>query len=160
MGKMTNLKEEISGSNELKIQAAGGESSGSDSDKDLKTSSISSCSSSSSGTTSKLAIRMADKVSLSSSPAEKRFKFEPNEDYLDQLLAMGISSNGARKALYYTGNRSVSLATNWIFDHPELDLETPLEEELRKLEAEDDEDEIDSDEEAYLRHHHHHLQHR
>lgn len=166
---MTNLKEEISGSNELKIQAAGGESSGSDSDKDLKTSSISSCSSSSSGTTSKLAIRMADKVSLSSSPAEKRFKFEPNEDYLDQLLAMGISSNGARKALYYTGNRSVSLATNWIFDHPELDLETPLEEELRKLEAEededdelddeDDEDEIDSDEEAYLRHHHHHLQH-
>lgn len=64
---------------------------------------------------------MADKVSLSSSPAEKRFKFEPNEDYLDQLLAMGISSNGARKALYYTGNRSVSLATNWIFDHPELD---------------------------------------
>ena len=94
---MTNLKEEISGSNELKIQAAGGESSGSDSDKDLKTSSISSCSSSSSGTTSKLAIRMADKVSLSSSPAEKRFKFEPNEDYLDQLLAMGISSNGARK---------------------------------------------------------------
>ena len=74
------------------------------------------------------------------------------------------------QALYYTGNRSVSLATNWIFDHPELDLETPLEEELRKLEAEededdalddedDDEDENDSDEEAYLRHHHHHLQH-
>ena len=30
------------------------------------------------------------------------------------------------KALYYTGNRSVALATNWIFDHPELDLETPL----------------------------------
>merc|ERR1712029_1242010 len=168
--KMTNLKEESNDSNELKIQAAGGESSGSDSDKDLKTSSMSSCSSSSSGTTSKLALRMADKVSLSSSPAEKRFKFEPNEDYLDQLLAMGISSNGARKALYYTGNRSVSLATNWIFDHPELDLETPLEEELRKLEAEededdalddedDDEDENDSDEEAYLRHHHHHLQH-
>jgi len=167
---MTNLKEESNDSNELKIQAAGGESSGSDSDKDLKTSSMSSCSSSSSGTTSKLALRMADKVSLSSSPAEKRFKFEPNEDYLDQLLAMGISSNGARKALYYTGNRSVSLATNWIFDHPELDLETPLEEELRKLEAEededdalddedDDEDENDSDEEAYLRHHHHHLQH-
>ena len=63
--------------------------------------------------------------------------------------------------MYYTGNRSVSLATNWIFDHPELDLETPLEEELRKLEAEEDEDdaldeededENDSDEEALLRH--------
>ena len=40
---------------------------------------------------------MADQVSLSSSPAEKRFKFEPNEDYLDQLLAMGISLNGAKK---------------------------------------------------------------
>ena len=106
---MTNLKEEISGSNELKIQAAGGESSGSDSDKDLKTSSISSCSSSSSGTTSKLAIRMADKVSLSSSPAEKRFKFEPNEDYLDQLLAMGISSNGARKVSIKISNFLVIL---------------------------------------------------
>ena len=96
--KMTNLKEERIESTELKIQAAGGgESSGSDSDKDLKTSSTSSVSSSSSGTTSKLALRMADKVSLGSSPAEKRFKFEPNEDYLDQLLAMGISNNGAKK---------------------------------------------------------------
>ena len=95
---MTNLKEERIESTELKIQAAGGgESSGSDSDKDLKTSSTSSVSSSSSGTTSKLALRMADKVSLGSSPAEKRFKFEPNEDYLDQLLAMGISNNGAKK---------------------------------------------------------------
>ena len=65
------------------------------------------------------------------------------------------------KALYYTGNRSVALATNWIFDHPELDLETPLEEEMRRLEAEeeeafdeDDEDE-DSEEERLMQHHHH-----
>ena len=115
---------------------------------------------------------MADKVSLaSSSPAEKRFKFEPNEDYLNQLLAMGISLNGAKKvgrfwirckknysgvlisrnifqALYYTGNRSVALATNWIFDHPELDLETPLEEEMRRLEAEEEEAFDDEDEEG------------
>ena len=54
----------------------------------------------STGTTSKLALRMADQVSLSSSPAEKRFKFEPNEDYLDQLLAMGISLNGAKKVRF------------------------------------------------------------
>ena len=97
---MTNLKEEgkSEAGPELKIQQNGEvESSGSDSEKDLKASSLSSCSSSSSGTTSKLAIRMADTVSLSSSPAQKRFKFEPNEDYLDQLLAMGISSNGAKK---------------------------------------------------------------
>ena len=45
---------------------------------------------------------MADQVSLSSSPAEKRFKFEPNEDYLDQLLAMGISLNGAKKVRFTT----------------------------------------------------------
>ena len=36
---------------------------------------------------------------------------------------------------YYTGNRSVALATDWIFDHPELDLETPLEEEIKQLQA-------------------------
>jgi len=145
-------------------------SSGSDSDNAVKTASESSCSSvasstasmASSGTTTKLAARMADKVNLGiSSPAEKRFKFEPNEDFLNQLLAMGISLNGAKKALYYTGNRSVALATNWIFDHPELDLETPLEEEMRRLEAEeeeafdeDDEDE-DSEEERLMQHHHH-----
>lgn len=148
-------------------------SSGSDSDNAVKTaseSSRSSACSSSSGTTTKLAARMADKVSLaSSSPAEKRFKFEPNEDYLNQLLAMGISLNGAKKALYYTGNRSVALATNWIFDHPELDLETPLEEEMRRLEAEEeeafddeDEEEEDSEEERLAMHHHllhrHHVQ--
>lgn len=47
---------------------------------------------------------MADKVSLaSSSPAEKRFKFEPNEDYLNQLLAMGISLNGAKKVRLFLG---------------------------------------------------------
>lgn len=76
-------------------------SSGSDSDNfggaQTSLSSCSAASSTSSGTTSKLAARMADKVSLHSYPAEKRFKFEPNEDYLDQLLAMGISINGAKK---------------------------------------------------------------
>lgn len=170
-------------------------SSGCSSDSDLSnpkpsTSSESSCSSlSSHGTTTKLAARMADKVSINdstSSPAEKRFKFEPNEDYLDQLLAMGISVNGATKvlvhrnifklswhdnlsyfqALFYTGNRSVALATNWIFDHPELNLETPLEEEMRRLAAEEaeeaafdeDEEEEDSDEEGMLQHHYLHHQ--
>ena len=84
-------------------------SSGSDSDNAVKTASESSCSSvasstastASSGTTTKLAARMADKVNLGiSSPAEKRFKFEPNEDFLNQLLAMGISLNGAKKVSY------------------------------------------------------------
>ena len=97
---MTNIKEgEMIKSEPVPFQN-GGETSGSGSDTDntTKTSSVFSCSSvASSGTTSKLALRMADKVSLSSSPAEKRFKFEPNEDYLDQLLAMGVSINGAKK---------------------------------------------------------------
>ena len=83
-------------------------SSGSDSDNAVKTASESSCSSvassasmASSGTTTKLAARMADKVNLGiSSPAEKRFKFEPNEDFLNQLLAMGISINGAKKVSF------------------------------------------------------------
>lgn len=82
------------------------------------------------------------------SPAEKRFKFEPNEDYLDQLIAMGISINGAKKALFYTGNRSVALATNWIFDHPQLDLDTPLEVEIKRMAEEDfDDDDEDVEEE-------------
>jgi len=82
---------------------------------------------------------MADGVVLKWNQAEKRYKFEPNEDYLDQLLAMGISLNGAKKALYHTGNRGVTFATNWIFDHPELDLETPVEEEIKRQEAEEEE---------------------
>ena len=109
---MTNLKAEpeesvkteaIPAQKRKTEQQNGENTSGSGSDSDnavaVKTSSVSSsCSSvASSGTTSKLALRMADQVSLSSSPAEKRFKFEPNEDYLDQLLAMGISINGAKK---------------------------------------------------------------
>lgn len=42
----------------------------------------------------------------------------------------------------------MALATNWIFDHPELDLETPLEEEMRRLEAEEEEAFDDEDEEG------------
>ena len=62
------------------------------------------------------------------------------------------------QALYYTGNRSVNAATNWIFDHPELDLETPLEEEIKRLQAEEleedcleeEEDEEDSEVRNYI----------
>jgi len=97
---------------------------------------------------------MADGAILKWNQAEKRYKYEPNEDYLVQLLAMGISLNGAKKALYHTGNRGVTLATNWIFDHPELDLETPVEEEIKIAEDLEEEylegleHEEDSDDEA------------
>ncbi len=58
--------------------------------------------SSNSNSSSDLAEKMARKATLKTSysvmPAEpKRFKFEPNEDYLDQLIAMGISVNGGKK---------------------------------------------------------------
>ena len=43
----------------------------------------------------------------------------------------------------------MALATNWIFDHPELDLETPLEEEMRRLEAEEEEAFDEDDEDVY-----------
>ena len=51
------------------------------------------------------------------------------------------------QALFYTGNKSVSLATNWIFDHPEIDLETPLEEEMKRLAAEEEEQAVFDEEE-------------
>ena len=100
---MTNVVEEDKAKTQPPEAFQNGDNSlsGSDSDNNAAKTTSSSCSSvassSSSGTASKLAIRMADKVNLTSYPAEKRFKFEPNEDYLDQLLAMGISINGAKK---------------------------------------------------------------
>ena len=37
------------------------------------------------------------------------------------------------QALDYTRNRSFKAATKWIFNHPELDCETPIEEEIKRL---------------------------
>ena len=65
-----------------------------------------------------------------------------------RIYSRVLISRNFSQALYYTGNRSVALATNWIFDHPELDLETPLEEEMRRLEAEEEEAFDDEDEEG------------
>ena len=39
------------------------------------------------------------------------------------------------KALYWTGNVSALAASNWIFDQPDRDLDTPLEDELEMIRA-------------------------
>lgn len=57
----------------------------------------------------------------------KKISWSPNQDLLDQLTDMGISSVAAKKALYYTGNSSVEVAAAWIFENPDADIETPLE---------------------------------
>ena len=62
-----------------------------------------------------------------SSGTNRKTTWSPNQDLLDQLTDMGISSVAAKKALYYTGNSSVEVAAAWIFENPDADIETPLE---------------------------------
>jgi len=106
---------------------------------------------------------VATKCSHHSTPE----KFEAREDLVKQIMDMGICRNGAVKALYWTGNKSALAASNWIFDQPERDLDTPLEDELEMIRAqqlEREREEIER-EKAYSRivrrvHHnhiHHHL---
>ena len=89
-------------------------------------------------------------------------------------MDMGICRNGAVKALYWTGNHSALAASNWIFDQPDRDLDTPLEDELEMIRAQQAEREREEHEERQLMsmcqvgsasptshlHHHHHLMHR
>ncbi|RWS02357.1 putative peptidyl-tRNA hydrolase 2-like protein [Dinothrombium tinctorium] len=66
--------------------------------------------------------------SLAGSGAESATKkWEPNSDLMKLLTSMGISSVTAKKALFYTGNNSAEMATSWIFENPDADLDTPLE---------------------------------
>ena len=95
-----------------------------------------------------------------------REKFIANEDYVKQIMDMGICKNGAIKALYWTGNQSALAASNWIFDQPDRDLDTPLEDELEMIRAQQAEREREDLEEREFAshmcrmHHHHHLMHR
>jgi hypothetical protein len=65
-------------------------------------------------------------------------------------MDMGICRNGAVKALYWTGNHSALAATNWIFDQPDRDLDTPLEDELEMIRAQQAEREREEHEERQL----------
>jgi len=94
-------------------------------------------------------------------------KFAPREDLVRQIMEMGICRNGAVKALYWTGNKSALTASNWIFDQPERDLDTPLEDELEMIRAQQAErDREDREKEEIIRmcrkahsHHHNHIHH-
>jgi len=95
----------------------------------------------------------------------------PREDLVRQIQEMGICRNGAIKALYWTGNKSAVAASNWIFDQPERDLDTPLEDELemiRAQQAEREREEREKEEEMLMlcrvrqnriHHGHHHHNH-
>jgi uncharacterized UBP type Zn finger protein len=57
-------------------------------------------------------------------------QWKPNEELMTALTSMGISAVAAKKALFYTNNTSAELATTWIFENPDADIETPLELEI------------------------------
>ncbi|KAJ3640944.1 hypothetical protein Zmor_027476 [Zophobas morio] len=42
-------------------------------------------------------------------------KFQPNEEYLESLISMGISESHAQEALFCTGNESVEAAISYVF---------------------------------------------
>ena len=93
---------------------------------------------------------------------KNNIKFIPKEELVKQIMDMGICRNGAVKALYWTGNQSALAASNWIFDQPDRDLDTPLEDELEMIRAQQAEREREEREEREfasrmcLHHHHHH----
>jgi uncharacterized UBP type Zn finger protein len=56
--------------------------------------------------------------------------WKPDEQLMTALTSMGISAVAAKKALFYTNNTSAELATTWIFENPDADIEIPLELEI------------------------------
>lgn len=54
-------------------------------------------------------------------------KNQVNEVLLEQLVSMGFSIEGCKKALINTGNNDVEAAMNWVFEHQsDPDFDTPL----------------------------------
>jgi len=58
--------------------------------------------------------------------------FIPNHEVLMELLEIGVPLEGAKRALFYTGNCSLDMALRWLKDG-EQDLETPVEEEIESI---------------------------
>ena len=50
-------------------------------------------------------------------------------------MEMGITEMAATKALYWTGNSCIELASNWVFERSEESLKTPLEVEIKHLDS-------------------------
>jgi len=106
----------------------------------------------------------SSQLSPSKCKLHNKDKFLPREDLVRQIMEMGICRNGAVKALYWTGNKSALTASNWIFDQPERDLDTPLEDELEMIRAQQAEREReDREKEEIIRMcrkiHHNHMHH-
>ena len=97
--------------------------------------------------------------SRSFSKIYRKEKFFPNKELVEQIMDMGICRNGAIKALYWTGNHSALTASNWIFDQPDRDLDTPLEDELEMIRQQQAERDREEEVGERLCHHHHHMMH-
>ena len=52
---------------------------------------------------------------------------QPNDTIVAQLVSMGFSENGSKRAALAVGNSSAEAATNWVFQHLEdADFNDPL----------------------------------
>lgn len=64
----------------------------------------------------------------SNNSTEASDSWQANEELLELLIGMGISKIAAEHALYYTGNQSAEAAASYVFDNPDIDAMTPVEE--------------------------------
>eukprot|EP01114_Cavostelium_apophysatum_P000004 TRINITY_DN10003_c0_g1_i1.p1 TRINITY_DN10003_c0_g1~~TRINITY_DN10003_c0_g1_i1.p1 ORF type:complete len:476 (+),score=138.58 TRINITY_DN10003_c0_g1_i1:181-1608(+) len=60
-----------------------------------------------------------------------------NRDHLKQMIEMGFSSSAAQRALIATRNRSLDLAVEYLFNHPELDKSMKMNDSTKKEQAGD-----------------------
>ena len=61
-----------------------------------------------------------------------RQPFVPNPEIFTELLEIGVPIEGAKRALFYTGNYSLDMAIGWL-QEGEQDLETPVEEDIESF---------------------------
>lgn len=60
-----------------------------------------------------------------------------NEVLLEQLVSMGFSAEGCKRALINTGNSDVEAAMNWVFEHQsDPDFDTPYRAPSKKARVE------------------------
>ncbi|KAI5951362.1 ubp14 [Candida jiufengensis] len=68
-----------------------------------------------------------EEVEVESKATESLTSFQPNQEALDTLLAMGFPEPRCIRALYTTGNKDPETAMNWLFEHMEdSNIDDPL----------------------------------
>ena len=73
-------------------------------------------------------LRNLDDEPLSEPAATTKPNDQLNEALLQQLVDMGFSVEGCKKALMNTGNNNIEAAMNWVFEHQsDPDFDTPNE---------------------------------